>query len=251
MYIIWSALYFPVSIYGYIREGIGLPKMIALYIRNFVLWGEHFYSWPLWYLLALIYSAAAFGWLKRRRWSENRIIILSLVVFMIAMGMTILSGCSDPLPTPLKIVRRMILLTTGTGRIFTGFVYVSSGVVIAEKADKLLALKRRNIWLILFLFLFLVSIFLPKWARDIIKLPLSISFFLEILSFSIHPKPIYKKMREMSMILYFIHMYVFFAYCVIGKKIDAYGFQAFIITVICSMCISCIWIAIKNIKRKG
>lgn len=39
------------AVYGYYLEGDGILKAAVLYIRNLIFQGEHYYSWPLWYLL--------------------------------------------------------------------------------------------------------------------------------------------------------------------------------------------------------
>ena len=56
MYLIWTAIYLPFTVYGFIQDGLNLKQSLILFGRNLLFVGENFMSWPLWYLLALIWS---------------------------------------------------------------------------------------------------------------------------------------------------------------------------------------------------
>lgn len=54
LYLVWTALYLPVTIYGDLLTGKGLIQSVGLFVRGTVFVGENFCSWPLWYLLASV-----------------------------------------------------------------------------------------------------------------------------------------------------------------------------------------------------
>ena len=58
LYGIWTLVYLPFAVYNYIAEGLPWAKAVVHYIRNLVFVGENFLSWPLWYLLALVWAGA-------------------------------------------------------------------------------------------------------------------------------------------------------------------------------------------------
>lgn len=57
LYLTWTAVFLPVTVFGYAMNGIGPAKAAVSFVRGTLLVGENIYSWPLWYLLA---SAVAF-----------------------------------------------------------------------------------------------------------------------------------------------------------------------------------------------
>ena len=56
LYLIWTAIYLPFTVYGFIQDGLSLKQSLMLFGRNLLFVGENFMSWPLWYLLAMIWS---------------------------------------------------------------------------------------------------------------------------------------------------------------------------------------------------
>lgn len=56
LYLIWTAIYLPFTIYGFIQDGLNLKQSLMVFGRNLFFVGENYMSWPLWYLLAMIWS---------------------------------------------------------------------------------------------------------------------------------------------------------------------------------------------------
>lgn len=56
IYIIWSIVYLPLTVYGWFIEGNKTLEYAALCVRNYILVGDNFYSWALWYLNGLIFA---------------------------------------------------------------------------------------------------------------------------------------------------------------------------------------------------
>lgn len=57
LYLMWTAVFLPITAFGYVMSCVGPTKAAISFIRGTLLVGENIYSWPLWYLLA---SAVAF-----------------------------------------------------------------------------------------------------------------------------------------------------------------------------------------------
>lgn len=61
LYIKLSIIYIPLTIYGiYYFHKSSTEKIVVGIIRNYILVGEQFYSWPLWYLLSSIFALISF-----------------------------------------------------------------------------------------------------------------------------------------------------------------------------------------------
>lgn len=52
LYLIWTVLYLPVTVFGSVIHGDCLAYALAVFARGTLFIGENYYSWPLWYLLA-------------------------------------------------------------------------------------------------------------------------------------------------------------------------------------------------------
>ena len=58
LYLVWTVIYLPLTVYGFYIDGVPPLKAVAVFVRNLLLVGENYMSWPLWYLLALIIAVA-------------------------------------------------------------------------------------------------------------------------------------------------------------------------------------------------
>ena len=56
MYLIWTAIYLPFTVYGFIQDGLSVKESLLVFGRNLFFVGQNFMSWPLWYLLAMIWG---------------------------------------------------------------------------------------------------------------------------------------------------------------------------------------------------
>lgn len=56
LYLIWTAIYLPFTVIGFLRDGLSMQTAFAVFVRNLILVGENYLSWPLWYLLAMIWG---------------------------------------------------------------------------------------------------------------------------------------------------------------------------------------------------
>lgn len=56
LYSIWSLIYLPFAIFDYVTRELTPVRAIVSYFRNFIFVGEHYFSWPLWYLLSYLWA---------------------------------------------------------------------------------------------------------------------------------------------------------------------------------------------------
>lgn len=67
LYLIWTAVYLPFTVYGFIQDGLSWKQALGVFARNLAFVGKNFMSWPLWYLLALVWSGVLFYLLRALR----------------------------------------------------------------------------------------------------------------------------------------------------------------------------------------
>ena len=118
LYVVLSLVYLPLTFYGmyadFEKHG-NLLKIFLKLIKNYLLVGEQFYSWPLWYLLSVMLGLALLAILPvSKDWLK---LVLSCVVFT---GACFISEYSSAY---------LVRATIGTGRLFTGLSYLLLGVL--------------------------------------------------------------------------------------------------------------------------
>lgn len=242
LYLIWNVLYFPLAIYDYAQSGTGVLKSIALYIRGFFFVGEHFYSWPLWYLLSTIYSMVLIRILLKKRYKEWHILFLSIAVFIMAQIMTYLVNNQANLNGILYLFARLVRISIGDGRILTGLCYIAIGMFIARY-------KVNVDWKILLLTVIISFAISVYYSNFMLLLLLYTVFFLLALSINLSDRKVYYYLRRASTIMYFTHMFFFFYFSIkVGMK-QKYGLIGFLFTFICSVILSLIIIGIQKKKE--
>ena len=66
LYLIWSLIYLPLAIANYISTSTPFFEAFVSYSVWFVIVGEHYNSWMLWYLLATIYALIYVSLMSRK-----------------------------------------------------------------------------------------------------------------------------------------------------------------------------------------
>lgn len=112
LYLVWTALYLPVTIYGDLLTGKGLIRSVGLFVRGTVFVGENFCSWPLWYLLASV-LAFSLVYLFFRGVSLKRTISIAAVLLVMGYLIKLAQGWSDA-PAPVLYPSKSILQFSST-----------------------------------------------------------------------------------------------------------------------------------------
>ena len=64
LYLIWTAIYLPFTVYGWMQDGLTGKQALAMFARNLAFLGQNYMSWPLWYLLSMIWGGVLFYLLR-------------------------------------------------------------------------------------------------------------------------------------------------------------------------------------------
>lgn len=234
MYIVWSILYLPLDLYKWGKDGVAFWKWCLIYLRNFLLIGEHYNSWHLWYLLGLLWALFFVAFLRKRKVSRNIAVFSVCVLATLSIGLDGLDACTHDLPRTIEIIKTVVSYTIMNGRILQGLYYVPLGVWIASSRTN----GRCGIFVTSVLFCLLLflryRLINDTVMAEAILIPLSVCFFQLIRSISIKETSIHIRIRAMSTIIYLIHMYVWTFYYLIRFHEKTFGMEPFLMTtVIC------------------
>lgn len=236
LYVLWTIVYLPLTVYGFYLDGISPLKAVVLFFRNFLLVGENYMSWPLWYLLALIVAVSIIYILLKLKVSKEGIVIISIMMALMGVG---LDYCKENSLMPqITDLYFTAFLKTRNG-FFVGFLYVALGMFLSK-------LGRISVFGPILLFVFGV-------VGMSMKLPLSNALIVcPIFIFSIScvgnkiTQDTSVRFRLLSSIIYFTHM-VFMAVFVIAFGLDK-SFSLFSLVVILSVCTGVMLFWLRNSK---
>ena len=248
LYVIWSIIYLPLTFCGWIIEGNKEPVYLLRCLRNFILVGDNFYSWALWYLNGLIF-ALIFIDLLLRKFSIKQIVKFGSVMYVLGIILTMFEGHLDKLSMIISTAVKLYFaafVTTRNG-LFQSLVFVSIGMLVAE-IEKLGKLRISSGSIIA-----AALMYLTKIATSFI---VGGQYFSKILAVIISAcKKInlngkfYESLRNWSETIYFVHMY-FVALCaLVLYKSDYHNFKTFFITASGSFIIS--WLTSLYKERRN
>ena len=227
LYLIWTVIYLPLTVYGFYQDGLPLLKSIAIFFRNILLVGENYMSWPLWYLLALIVAVGIIYALLKLKLSKNWIVAISVFMAIIGVG---LDYCKEnAILQPITDLYFSVFLKTRNG-FFVGFFYVALGMFLSHKENLSLSL--------------LLVTALLGFVGIIMGVPLSSALVvcaIFVFSISFNCKSVNVefavKYRLMSSIVYFIHMlWMAFFVIILGLDKGVILFGLVLLTSILSGC---------------
>lgn len=223
LYLLWTAIYLPMSVLGFVNDGTSLMKSVLIFVRNVLLVGENFMSWPLWYLLALIVAVLIIWGLLKLRMPRRIILLLSVITALVGVGLDYCheNGMFQTLTNPY-----FALFAKTRNGLFVGFLYVALGLVCSGVYKNQLIVE------------------IACWALGIIGFasdaPLANAFIVYALfSFvsRIEGNKIKREYaqfcRSLSTIVYLIHMYIV-ALLVYVFNME-YGFSLFVLTALVSV----------------
>lgn len=123
LYLIWNIIYFPITIWGFAYNSQDITRIVLYWIRGFLFVGEQFCSWPLWYLLSIIYSTFFVEIVIRKNFNRKSIIIMAFVFFIVALGFNYALEINE-------VFDKVVETTLGSGRLFTGPCFVFLGMAM-------------------------------------------------------------------------------------------------------------------------
>ncbi len=233
MYIIWTAIYFPLTVYGEISYGTSLFKAVVKFIRNFLFVGENFYSWQLWYLLGLCLAVLIIYMLLRLKICYKHIFVLSVCVFMSGIVLDVLNTGDIK-----AIALYYDLFVTTRNGIFYGFFYVSVGMYMSQKSFKL------NVFDAVFVLVSIIGAFVLS-NSEVLRIFTALLAFI-VFKISLNLKIYHLRFgdvfRDMSVKIYLIHMYFIALYRVFySANEDVFNYiGCFVFALLCSIILSVI-----------
>ena len=257
LYVIWSIIYLPLTFCGWIIEGNREPVYLLRSVRNFILVGDNFYSWALWYLNGLVF-ALIFIDLLLRKFSIKQIVKFGSVMYVLGIILTMFEGHLNKLPMIVSAAVKLYFVAFVTTRngLFQSLIFVSIGMLVAE-IEKLGKLRISTGSIIAVALMYLTKIATSligggQYFSKILDLPTFFFLFAVVISackkIDLNGK-FYVRLRNWSETIYFVHMY-FVALCaLILYKSDYHNFKTFFITASGSLMIS--WITSLYKERKN
>jgi len=227
LYVYWTIIFLPITIWNFATNDLPFQKDIVLFIRGTFFFGENYYSWPLWFLLSMIYAIAFIYLLILINLRLKTIFAISIVVFVMAITFNYLVlGKSEN--SYLLALGKGIKYLFLTGRLFTSMFYLLVGGLIAMGKIKLSSLTMLVLAAVAIAFqIFKVEIISPLFFSflPIILFYLTVGLKLDKLNNNAF-------LRKCSTVLYFTHMIVFFIYSLVFREVTYFGWDAFLVSVI-------------------
>ena len=207
--------------------------------------GENPYSWPLWYLLALIISTIILRFLLFYKISTHNIFLIGLTLTLLGLVINhFINLKTNTFIDSILNIYKLIFVTTRNG-FFVGFGYISTGFIIAYYEDRLY--KYLN-WEYLIL--------IVSYILCLYKIPFALNVSSTMLFIILVQKNIYNGtnnlwLRNMSTIIYFFHMYFIFAFMLFSKltHIQLPFIYTYIIIIIVITAFSALILKLSKIKR--
>lgn len=224
LYVLWMLIYAPMAVWDMYRSGRGIVWCVCYYLRGFFLLGEHYNSWPLWYLLSTIYGLCFLYLLCRKKASMNQILICSVVLFLCGSFATYMFDHADTLSGPLSRIVGILSSVIVPGRIVNGFLYMSMGILAFN-------CRFSNRMGLVFLLLHLTTL-LP--VPEVITIPMrafsGLGIFVFASNLNLKNAAVFPVLRKLSVVMYFLHMYVWTGYYVVVYHEKTFGLDSFLVT---------------------
>lgn len=204
IYLLWMLCYLPIALFVYCNNQEPWQIDVLNYFRGLIFVGETPYSWPLWYMLALIVSVLVILILRRLHFKAFGIWVAGLLLTVAGYLLKEHAGSTYPIVHTLARVTLLLFGTFTRNGLFEGLVLVSTGVLIRKYIAKipdspLLPISLLAIAFCLYLLQLPVAVFISGTA-----------FFLIAISMHLKDATCYKTLRVESMFVYFTHMFFIF-----------------------------------------
>lgn len=234
LYVTWTIIYLPITIYYVVTNNIAFLRDAFFFARGLFFVGEQYYSWPLWYLLAVLYSLIAILLLLKMETKNEHILLISLLMYAFGITIDAYQQISLFSNETIQFTYSLIKKAFGSGRLFTGMLYILIGIFFATykiKVNKFIS------FLIIILCVFLTAK-LGVFFVDLFKIITVTAIFTFSYSMNLPESNFWYFLRKSSTIIYFTHMLFFFLYTLFFKEFPYYGVDAFFVSFICTMLLS-------------
>lgn len=243
LYTLWHIIYLPLAVYHYYTNDYTVIRGVLSTLRAYFLVGKSYGSDILWYLLSSIYALIFVSLLLKYRLRISQIVLCCVPVYLFGIFFNYIMGHAGRLPAIPRTIFELIELAFTTGRIFTGFLFIALGMLIAQKKPPLM------LGLVLLVGGFIGNYRNGGFTGNIMVGIQSVGTFITVSHISLSDAPVYPYLRKTSTNLYFLHQWVMFAYTLLTGQPYRQGPDVFLVTFSVSMLLSCIWLYCQNRSR--
>lgn len=234
MYIVWTVISTPIIIYGYIISQESFIHSVLSYIKYFFFVGKLYNAYHLYFLLASIIALIVMKIILKNNCGMGIFFVIAYTMYVVNGSIMSLSKSDIDI---LKNIGDVYKYIFNNGSIFTGAVYVAIGALIAESGKFL------NKWGCL-IGLVVINIFGDSGWLHILK---PMFFFMIVLDIRLPNKKLWKKLREMSTLIYSSHLVIYSVYTiVILSEPNKFGLGSFFVTFLFSCLFALIMLNLKN-----
>ena len=208
IYLIWTVIYLPYTIYNYVSAGTGWIGIIS-YLRNFLLNGSYYH---LWFLPALMTGMIIAYFLYQKK-GMVFMLKVSLILYFVGYLLNVFAPLWESIPVISFLFRFFtVTITTSRNGFFFAPIFIGIGCLLAK--TKRLSGRFSQIALIISFALLVMELTLYiilGMMRDLTSMYLSLiptTYFLvnTLLTMKIPYKPTYRSMREDSLLIYTVHI---------------------------------------------
>lgn len=257
LYLIWSIIYFPLSLLDIIYNPNGVSAGVTLYIRDSIFKGSYGH---LWYLTSLMFAVVLISFLLYRKWTPKKIFYTSLIFYIFGLLGDGYYGIISPLMS-IPFIGKILSLyfkifdTTRNG-LFFAFFFVSVGMFFSNTTITLPKKKALLLFLASLVVLCVESFTLLKFniARDhnvlLFTIPSAMFCFIYLKSLNLRDGKIYKYLRLLCSLIFYGHLWVNFCVSRWIYSFDGIGSTCvpFMVTLILTIIIALVVIKISTIK---
>lgn len=244
-------IYLPLAIYDYYQSDFSFVKSLVIYIRDFFVLGEHYNSWPLWYVLASIYALIIMRLLSKFVAKYLTLTCVLLILFGFAYSFLLnyllsLDGTS---------IQFILSKTLRNDRFAAGFIYIPIGFLIWKYRQYLNKAFSNYSWLLLFVLCFVLNFVVEnKIAGNILGKCVVVALFLFVITSEKNvadlKSVIFRRLRFLSTGGYFIHMWVWTIYYTLVYQEKTSGVDSFVITTVIAIILSLLYLIVRNWLKK-
>ena len=240
LYLIWTLLYLPISIYFFANSNDSIQTIIIRFFKDFIFVGQQPYSYPLWYLLSTFYCLVIVYIFKKKNIKDGYLLCTAIILYFIGVCIDYYMPNINNMSGIYYNIFYALKHTFGSGRMFYSLLYFCIGMYISKNN-----LKYKSIYCIVISFV-LVSLnyYIDFFA---LKLLFYLSLFMLFLSFDLKNSRWYYYLRRTSTVMYFTHMIFFFIYSLVVGFDNCKGVVGFLLTIICTIILS---IIVCHIEKK-
>ena len=250
LYLVYTLIYMPLTIYNYITNGKTILLNILDFIRGLVVTGVHYNSWILWYLLGTFYSLSIIQYLNKKNFTIKKILKVGLAFFIVGYIIDLILMLENVTGIFL-IIRKLLQSTLSSGRMFVPLLYISIGMILSKSKVE----KYNNYFTYIFsiICLIIMNVITPNFMNKLITLPSIIVVFILSINIKLADSKLFDMLRYCSEKMYFWHLYIWSIMCLIinkGKITEILGLNIFLGCVLISIIFSLLLYVIEGKRKK-